>query len=145
MGQLASERAEDLFRRKRAIFHVFDWPAHEEADAKEGEIDLDAAGCSDRFDELISVIGAGDEAGEIEMTAGVAWCEQVKRGAEVDDERCLLRGQLAAAQRRRHKFAPPDVLACERAQCLSRRRRRQLPAPKLRGVSRHRCARPRRL
>ena len=53
MGQLASELAEDLFRRKRAIFHVFDWPAHEEADAKEGEIDLDAAGGSDRFDELI--------------------------------------------------------------------------------------------
>jgi hypothetical protein len=38
MGQLASEFAEDLFRRKRAIFHVFDWPAHEEADAKQGDL-----------------------------------------------------------------------------------------------------------
>ena len=36
---------------------------------------------------------------EIEMTTGVARREQAKRGAEVDDEGCLLRGQLAAAQR----------------------------------------------
>ena len=51
------------------------------------------------IDQLIGVVSAGDEAGEIEMTTGVAWREQVKRGAEVDDEGCLLRGQLAAAQR----------------------------------------------
>ena len=98
-------------------------------------------GQSDAVAEFSLDGGAGDEAGEIEMTTGVACREQVKRGAEVDDEGCLLRGQLAAAQRRRHLFAPPDVLASEGAQCLSRRRRRQLPAPKRRAVSRHRCAR----
>ena len=81
----------------------------------------------------------------IEMTTGVAWREQAKRGAEVDNEGGLLGGQLAAAERRRHLFAPPDVLASERAQCLSRQRRRELPAPQRRGVSRHLCARPRRL
>ena len=46
LGQFASKCPEDFFRCKRPILHVFDWPAHEETDAKEGEIDLDAAGNS---------------------------------------------------------------------------------------------------
>jgi hypothetical protein len=37
-GSLSSELAEDLFWGKRAVFHVLDWPAHEEADAKKGEL-----------------------------------------------------------------------------------------------------------
>ena len=69
MRQFSRERAEDFFRSHRAIGHVLDWPAHDEPDAEEREVDLDSARRADRFNQLMGVVGAGDEAGEIATAA----------------------------------------------------------------------------